>query len=114
MKRMNLLSGMASLAGVMLMVACSTGVRYDISGSWKDGSGNMIRLNRIVSEDSIVAIDSAEIGADFLFALRGNVDGIQKMVLTYADNHKKEIIVDGEPLRVVFETETTGEGEKAK
>ena len=113
MKKMNLLSGAAALA-CALAGACSTGVRYDISGTWKDGEGNRIYLNRIVEGDSITAVDSAVVGADCSFALNGSVDRIQKMVLTYADDHKREIVVDGEPLRMSLEAKTVGSGETAR
>ena len=89
MKKMNLLRGALTLACALVAAACSTGVRYDISGTWKDGAGNRICLNRIVEGDSLAVVDSAVVAADFTFALRGNVDRIQKMVLTYGEDKKK-------------------------
>ena len=111
MKRKNFLKEMAFFVGVLMMTACATGVRYDISGTWKEGAGNKIYLNRIVEGDSIVAIDSTTVAADFTFVLKGSVSNIRKMALTYADDHKKEIMVDGEPMRVTFEKKIVGSGD---
>ena len=102
MKKMNLLRGALTLACALMAAACSTGVRYDISGTWKDGAGNHICLNRIVEGDSLAVVDSAVVADDFTFALKGNVDRIQKMVLTYGEDKKKDILVDGEPMKVTF------------
>ena len=114
MKKMNLLRGALTLACALVAAACSTGVRYDISGTWKDGAGNRICLNRIVEGDSLAVVDSAVVADDFTFALKGDVDRIQKMVLTYADDHKREIIVDGEPMTFTLEKKIVGNGDKER
>lgn len=114
MKKMSLWRGMSALACALVAVACSTGVRYDISGTWKDGAGNRIYLNRIVEGDSLVAVDSATVADDFTFAMRGSVEDIQKMALTYADDHKREIMVDGEPIVLTLERKMVGSGGKER
>ncbi|MFR7876300.1 MAG: hypothetical protein ACLU4J_07810 [Butyricimonas paravirosa] len=66
-----------------------------------------IYLSEIVGNKEFRAVDSAG-GPDFTFLLKGNVDRVQKMVLVYNSDKRKEIIVDGEPMNVMFE-ETTKE-----
>ena len=63
---------------------------------------------RLLGIKSFRAVDSAVVAPGFTFLLKGNVDRVQKMVLVYNTDKRKEIIVDGEPMNVMFE-ETTKE-----
>lgn len=53
-------------------------------------------------------VDSAVVKPDFTFSMKGKVDRVQKMALSYDKDKKKEIIVAGEPLEITF-TEVTKE-----
>lgn len=114
MKKMSLQRGMLTFACALVTVACSTGVRYDVSGTWRNGTGNRIYLNRIVEGDSLVAVDSATVADNFSFAMKGSVEDIQKMALTYAGDHKREIMVDGEPIVLTLEKKTVGSSDKER
>lgn len=96
------------LACCTLVLSCSKGVSYRIAGTWENGEGKKIYLSEIVGNKEFRAIDSAVVAPDFTFLLKGNVDRVQKMVLVYNTDKRKEIIVDGEPMNVMFE-ETTKE-----
>ena len=47
-------------------------------------------------------MDSAVLKPDFTFSMKGNVDKVQKMALSYGKDKKKEIIVTEEPLEVTL------------
>ena len=100
--------GIFVLACCTLVFSCSRGVSYRIAGTWENGKGKKIYLSEIVGNKEFRAVDSAVVAPDFTFLLKGNVDRVQKMVLVYNSDKRKEIIVDGEPMNVMFE-ETTKE-----
>ena len=100
--------GIFVLACCTLVFSCSRGVSYRIAGTWENGEGKKIYLSEIVGNKEFRAVDSAVVAPDFTFLLKGNVDRVQKMVLVYNSDKRKEIIVDGEPMNVMFE-ETTKE-----
>ena len=112
MKSLSVLRGMLSLAVAAMMAACATGVRYDITGTWEKGEGKVVRLNRLAEGDSLVVVDSAVVGADGRFTMKGTVDVIQKMVLGYADGKRKDLLIDGVPLRLTFTEKTLERGGK--
>lgn len=90
-----------------VMFSCTQGVDYQITGTWKGGEGNMIYLKKIIEGDSTCVVDSAVVTPNSSFRLKGSVDEIQKMLLTYKGDKEKEIIVAGEPLEVIFEEVTS-------
>ncbi len=103
-----LTNGVIILACAVFAFSCSRGVAYRITGTWENGAGNKLYLNEIVDGKNQRVIDSVSVAPDFTFSLKGNVDEVQKMVLTYGKDKKKEIIVDGEPMTITFK-ETTKE-----
>lgn len=86
------------LACCTLVLSCSKGVSYRIAGTWENGEGKKIYLSEIVGNKEFRAVDSAVVAPGFTFLLKGNVDRVQKMVLVYNTDKRKEIIVDGEPM----------------
>lgn len=90
-----------------VMFSCTQGVVNQITGTWKGGEGNMIYLKKIIEGDSTCVVDSAVVTPNSSFRLKGSVDEIQKMLLTYKGDKEKEIIVAGEPLEVIFEEVTS-------
>ena len=98
--------GIFVLACCTLVFSCSRGVSYRIAGTWENGKGKKIYLSEIVGNKEFRAVDSAVVAPDFTFLLKGNVDRVQKMVLVYNSDKRKEIIVDGEPMNVMFEDTT--------
>ena len=67
----------------------------------------MIYLKKIIEGDSTCVVDSVVVTPNSSFRLKGRVDEIQKMLLTYKGDKEKEIIVAGEPLEVIFEEVTS-------
>lgn len=96
------------IACVMSVLSCSRGVSYRITGTWENGAGKKFYLNEFVTGKELRVVDSAIVKPDFTFSMKGNVDKVQKMALSYDKDKKKEIIVAGEPLEITF-TEVTKE-----
>ncbi len=103
----NLMKEVVVLVCCFVMFSCTQGVDYQITGTWKGGEGNMIYLKKIIEGDSTCVVDSAVVTPNSSFRLKGSVDEIQKMLLTYKGDKEKEIIVAGEPLEVIFEEVTS-------
>ena len=100
--------GVIVIACVMSVLSCSRGVSYRITGTWENGAGKKFYLNEFVTGKELRVVDSAIVKPDFTFSMKGNVDKVQKMALSYDKDKKKEIIVAGEPLEITF-TEVTKE-----
>lgn len=100
--------GVIVLVCIMSVWSCSQGISYQITGTWENGEGKKLFLNEFVEGKELRVVDSAIVKSDFTFSMKGNVDRVQKMVLSYDKDKKKEIIVTGEPLKVTF-TEMTKE-----
>lgn len=96
-----------TLLFVLSAFSCTRGVAYRITGTWENGAGNQIYLCEMLEGKALRAIDSAVVAPDFTFSLQGSVDDIQKMVLTYNGDKKKEIMVDGNPLELTFTGKTS-------
>ena len=103
----NLMKKVVVLVCCFVMFSCTQGVDYQITGTWKGGEGNMIYLKKIIEGDSTCVVDSVVVTPNSSFRLKGRVDEIQKMLLTYKGDKEKEIIVAGEPLEVIFEEVTS-------
>ena len=94
--------GVIILACVMLVLSCSRGISYRITGTWEIGAGKKIFLKELVEGKELRVVDSAVVKPDFTFSMKGNVDKVQKMALSYGKDKKKEIIVTEEPLEVTL------------
>jgi len=86
----------------MLVLSCSRGISYRITGTWENGAGKKLFLKEFVEEKELRVVDSAVVKPDFTFSMKGNVDKVQKMALSYGKDKKKEIIVTEEPLEVTL------------
>lgn len=71
-------------------------------GTWENGAGKKLFLKEFVEEKELRVVDSAVVKPDFTFSMKGNVDKVQKMALSYGKDKKKEIIVTEEPLEVTL------------
>lgn len=94
------------LACIMSVLSCSKEIPYQITGIWEHGEGKKLFLNMLAEGKELCVVDSAVVKPDFTFSMEGHVDKIQKMVLSYGKDKKKEIIVVGEPLNVTITEET--------
>jgi peroxiredoxin len=92
---------MVLLAAVAVFGSCASGEKYLITGEWKGGDGNVVYLSQKIDKDSYEALDSAVV-ANGVFTLEGR-SPIDRRTLTIL-NHKDEILLDGQPLRVVVTT----------
>lgn len=97
-----LIRGVIILVCVMLVLSCSRGISYRITGTWENGAGKKLFLNELVEGKELRVVDSAVVKPDFTFSMKGNVDKVQKMALSYGKDKKKEIIVTEEPLEVTL------------
>ena len=75
--------GVIILACVMLVLSCSRGISYRITGTWENGAGKKLFLKEFVEEKELRVVDSAVVKPDFTFSMKGNVDKVQKMALSY-------------------------------
>lgn len=96
-----------TLLFILAAFSCTKGIAYRITGTWENGAGNRIYLCEMLEGKALEAVDSAVVAPDFSFSLRGSVDNIQKMVLTYNGDKRKEIMVDGNPLELTFTGKTS-------
>lgn len=79
----------------------SCGQRYDVSGVWEGGAGNVVYLysEGKAVPDSLTVFDSAAVAEDGSFAMKGSLDYPKKVVFSYADK-KKPLFAGAEPVTV--------------
>lgn len=75
-------------------------VPYQISGVWKDGTGKTVYLQKYLTADSLIHIDSVKVATDFSFMFKGQLKEEQRMAISCAPKSKAEIFVDTTPLTV--------------
>lgn len=87
-----------SIAVIIPILAggCTSGQKYDISGTWADGEGNTVYLKKEISKDAYDLIDSAVV-ADGFFVMKGKVPNIDRYIVAIG-NRKEKVLIDEIPL----------------
>lgn len=81
-------------------------VPYQIEGTWENGAGKTVYLQKYITADSLQAIDSVKVASDFSFSLKGKVKEEQRMSISCGPKNKAEIFVNATPLQVTIEEKT--------
>lgn len=84
-------------------------VPYQIEGTWENGAGKTVFLQKYITTDSLQAIDSVKVASDFSFSLKGKVKEEQRMAISCSPKNKAEIFVSITPLQVTIQEKTTTE-----
>lgn len=82
-------------------------VPYQIEGTWENGAGKTVFLQKYITADSLQAIDSVKVASDFSFSLKGKVKEEQRMAISCSPKNKAEIFVSITPLQVTIQEKTT-------
>jgi peroxiredoxin len=92
---------MTLLVAAAVICACTPGEKYQISGEWKGGDGNVVYLSKKTDKEHYENIDSATV-VDGAFSLEGKspIDRRTLIILNSKDN----IILDGQAIHVVVTT----------
>lgn len=88
-------------------ISASAQVAYNIKGQWNGQAGQSVYLMKAVAKDSVAAIDSAKVAADFSFALNGTIPFIDRLYVGCGSKDKEGVLIDGTPLTTTIETVTT-------
>lgn len=81
-------------------------VSYQINGTWKNGTGKTVYLQKYVMADSLEIVDSVKVASDFSFVLKGQLKEEQRMAIGCTPKNKAEIFVSTTPLQVTIEEKT--------
>lgn len=81
-------------------------VPYKITGTWNNGAGKTVYLQKYITTDSLLTVDSVKVAQDFSFALKGQVEEEQRMAIRCTPKNKAEIFVGTVPLQVSIQEET--------
>jgi peroxiredoxin len=90
---------MLLLVAAAISGACTSGEKYQISGEWKNGDGNVVYLSQKSDKDHYEHLDSAVV-ANGVFNLEGKLPAVDRRTLIIL-NHKDNIILDEQTIRVV-------------
>lgn len=78
-------------------------VNYMITGTWRNGSGNMVRLMQGHSLDELTPFDSTKVTANGTYTLKGKVAEMKRVYIAFDGKHKRDILLDGKPLVMNYE-----------
>lgn len=81
-------------------------VPYQIKGTWKNGAGKTVYLQKYITADSLQTVDSVKVAQDFSFSLKGQVKEEQRMAISCSPRNKAEIFVNTTPLQVTIQEKT--------
>ncbi|MEJ8782158.1 MULTISPECIES: redoxin domain-containing protein [unclassified Butyricimonas] len=95
---------------ILLVMGCDQKKTYTISGTWENGNGKVVYLKKETREKQFQIIDSAVV-KDNQFKMTGNIPQFEKYLLALEKN-EQEILLDGEPIKVVATQMTNKNGDK--
>ena len=81
-------------------------VPYQIKGTWDNGAGKTVYLQKYITADSLQAVDSVKVAQDFSFSLKGQVKEEQRMAISCSPRNKAEIFINTTPLQVTIQEKT--------
>lgn len=81
-------------------------VPYQIKGTWDNGTGKTVYLQKYITADSLQTVDSVKVAQDFSFSLKGQVKEEQRMTISCSPRNKAEIFVNTTPLQVTIREKT--------
>lgn len=81
-------------------------VPYQIKGTWDNGAGKTVYLQKYITADSLQTVDSVKVAQDFSFSLKGQVKEEQRMAISCSPRNKAEIFVNTTPLQVTIQEKT--------
>ena len=82
---------------------CTQGNKYEVTGTWPGGDGNVVYISRKLAKDNYLAIDSTVV-AGGAFTMKGTVPEIDKYTLRIGRSDE-EIMLDGVPVTVTVTSE---------
>ena len=90
-------------------------VPYQIKGTWDNGAGKTVYLQKYITADSLQTVDSIKVASDFSFVLKGHVKEEQRMAISCTPKNKAEIFVSTVPIEVSIQEKTvTDKKEKTR
>lgn len=81
-------------------------VPYQIKGTWDNGAGKTVYLQKYITADSLQTVDSVKVAQDFSFSLKGQVKEEQRMAISCSSRNKAEIFINTTPLQVTIQEKT--------
>ena len=88
----------------LVIAGCTSSIEYRVDGAWEGGDGQTIYLQKATGEKTFETIDSV-IVREGTFHLEGTTPDIDKRQLV-AGTAKRDILLDGVPVRVTVTTKT--------
>lgn len=102
MKRFGFIMTVA-LSLASLQTVCAQKVSYTVSGTWRNGIGNTVRLMQGPTADELVAFDSVKVSVNSTYEMKGKVDEMKRVYVCFDGKHKRAILLDGQPIEVNYE-----------
>lgn len=96
--------GLCILLAIVSMTMAQ--IPYQITGTWDNGAGKTVYLQKYITADSLQAVDSVKVAQDFSFALKGQLKEEQRMAISCTPRNKAEIFVSTTPLQVTIQEKT--------
>lgn len=96
--------GLCILLAIVSMTMAQ--IPYQIMGTWDNGAGKTVYLQKYITADSLQAVDSVKVAQDFSFALKGQLKEEQRMAISCTPRNKAEIFVSTTPLQVAIQEKT--------
>ncbi len=96
--------GLCILLAIVSMTMAQ--IPYQIMGTWDNGAGKTVYLQKYITADSLQAVDSVKVAQDFSFALKGQLKEEQRMAISCTPRNKAEIFVSTTPLQVTIQEKT--------
>lgn len=81
-------------------------VPYQIKGTWDNGAGKTVYLQKYITADSLQTVDSVKVAQDFSFSLKGQVKEEQRMAISCSPRNKAEIFINTTTLQVTIQEKT--------
>ena len=94
---------LAFLAAGLCLGGCTKGNKYQISGTWEEGDGKTVYLQKEIGKDDYSMIDSAVV-INGVFEMAGHVPEIDKYTI-FIENLKENVILDEVPITIQVTTE---------
>lgn len=88
-----------AMAVLSLMAACNSEKRWQVSGEWKEGEGQMVYLMKRVG-DTLLAVDSSVVQQG-KYAMQGRLERMDKYTLNVG-RFQRALFLDDQPITVSF------------
>ena len=93
---------------IIAVLSCERGLRYEITGTWEGGDGNVVYLLDDWDSDSTGIVDSAVVH-DGAFQMSNQLDYVRQAIL-FVGGSKRAIMLDDTPIEITIKGFVEGKG----